>query len=43
MDFANPALFGADPQENIVAVEFDGESSALVFIREASGFTRVEP
>jgi DNA polymerase elongation subunit (family B) len=43
MDFANPALFGADPQENIVAVEFDGESTALVFVREASGFTRVEP
>jgi DNA polymerase elongation subunit (family B) len=43
MDFANPALFGADPQENIVAAEFDGESTALVFVREASGFTRVEP
>lgn len=43
MDFANPALFGADPQENIVAVEFEGASTALVFVREASGFTRVEP
>ncbi len=43
MDFANPALFGADPRKNIVAVEFDGPSTALVFVREASGFTRVEP
>ncbi|MDD5201359.1 MAG: hypothetical protein PHC88_16330, partial [Terrimicrobiaceae bacterium] len=42
MDFANAALFGADPQERIVAVEFDGTAAALVFVREENGATRVE-
>lgn len=42
MDFTDAALFGANPQENIVAVEFDGESTALAFVREETGGTRVE-
>lgn len=42
MDFSNAALFGRDPQAGIVAIEFDGESEVQVFIREESGFTRVE-
>jgi DNA polymerase elongation subunit (family B) len=42
MDFANIALFGEHPQEGIVAVEFDGEATARVFVRAADGTTRVE-
>lgn len=39
---ASPSLFGADPQENIVAVEFDGRNVARLFVREPDGGTRVE-
>jgi DNA polymerase I len=43
MDFEkNAALFGRDPQTGIVAVDFDGARTALLFIREDSGATRVE-
>ncbi|HEY8899792.1 MAG TPA: DNA polymerase domain-containing protein [Chthoniobacterales bacterium] len=42
MDFANPALFGADSHEGIVAVEFDDVATALVFVRTADGTTRRE-
>ncbi len=43
MDFENAALFGHHPQEGIVAVDFDGARTALVFVREPDGGTRVEP
>lgn len=42
MDFANIALFGENPQEGIVGVEFDGDATARVFVRAADGTTRVE-
>lgn len=35
-------LFGADPDEGIVAVEFDGESTAIVFRTSADGSRPVE-
>jgi DNA polymerase elongation subunit (family B) len=37
--FANPLLFGRDPEPCIVAVEFDGESSAIIFSRQSGGTT----
>ncbi|MGH8047915.1 MAG: DNA polymerase domain-containing protein [Chthoniobacterales bacterium] len=44
MDFQkNTALFGHDPQEGIVAVDFDGARTALVFVRKSDGSTQVEP
>jgi DNA polymerase elongation subunit (family B) len=43
MDFENATLFGHDPQEGIVAVDFDGARTALLFVRQADGFTRIEP
>jgi len=42
MDFANIALFGENPQEGIVAVDFDGEATARVFVRAPDGTTRGE-
>ncbi len=42
MDLSDPALFGANPETGIVAVEFDGDHTALVFRRDALGATRVE-
>lgn len=42
MDFENAALFGHHPQERIVAADFDGARTALLFVREADGSTRVE-
>jgi DNA polymerase elongation subunit (family B) len=42
MDFANIALFGEHPQEGIVAVDFDGEATARMFVRGTDGPTRVE-
>lgn len=38
----NAALFGHDGTEGIVAVDFDGARSALVFLRESDGATRAE-
>jgi DNA polymerase elongation subunit (family B) len=38
----NAALFGHNPQPGIVAVDFDGARTALVFVRDDSGATRVE-
>jgi DNA polymerase elongation subunit (family B) len=43
MDFENATLFGHDAQEGIVAVDFDGAQTALLFIRDADGSTRLEP
>lgn len=37
--FANPLLFGSNPESGIVAVEFDGEQSAIVFFRNPDGST----
>ncbi len=42
MDFANAALFGADSQEGIVAVEFDGTAMAQVYLRGPDGTTQRE-
>ncbi len=42
MDFENAALFGHDSQEGIVAVDFDGAGTALLFVRQADGSTAVE-
>lgn len=42
MDFSDAALFGANPEPGIVAVEFDGADTALVFRRAADGSTAVE-
>lgn len=41
-DLSSPVLFGSDPSTDIVAIEFDGVSTALVFRRNADGATSVE-
>lgn len=42
MDFSDAALFGADPEPGILAVEFDGDHTALIFRRKEDGSTVVE-
>lgn len=41
-DLSSPVLFGSDSSTGIVAVEFDGAATALVFRRNADGSTAVE-